>query len=234
MLRVGITGQLGSGKSTVAAMLGARGAHVFSADEIGRELMQPGHAVYDAVVRTFGPDVVKPDGSLDRAALAREVFSANRIEELNAIVHPAVIVEQQRRMAELFAREPQAIAVVESALIFEAERDAARRGTSDPVLGWRNRFDKIILVTASEQTRLDRFVARALSNSAAPPSAEREAELREDARRRMAVQIPDSEKASQVDFILANDGPPAGLETQVDALWRSLQKANAGSPLRSG
>ena len=121
MLRVGLTGGLGSGKSTAARMFAAKGAYVFSADEIGRELMQPGQAVYAAIVAKFGPGVVKADGSLDRPALARIAFGGGRIEELNAIVHPATIARQAELIAEVAARDPDAVAMVESALIFETK-----------------------------------------------------------------------------------------------------------------
>ncbi len=88
MLRVGLTGGLGSGKSTAAKLFAAHGAHVLQSDAIGRELMQPGQAVYAAIVQHFGPGVVLPDGRLDRAALAQIAFAEGRVEELNAIVHP--------------------------------------------------------------------------------------------------------------------------------------------------
>src|ERR1700761_2076094 len=102
MLRVGLTGELGAGKSTVARMLAERGAHVYSSDEMGRALMQPGQPVYDEIVAQFGPDVVRPEGSLDRGALARMAFdpARPRVEELNAIVHPAVLAVQARLLAE--------------------------------------------------------------------------------------------------------------------------------------
>ena len=96
MLRVALTGGLGSGKSTVAAILRDLGTEVMEADTVGRALMTPGQPVYDQIVRTFGPDVVLPDGTLNRRRLAELSFRDGRIDELNAIVHPAVIAEQQR------------------------------------------------------------------------------------------------------------------------------------------
>src|SRR5271156_201207 len=94
MLRVGLTGSLGSGKSTAARLFAAHGAHVLQSDVIGRELMQPGQAVYAAIVERFGNAVVLPDRQLDRGALAKIAFTDGRVEELNAIVHPAVIARQ--------------------------------------------------------------------------------------------------------------------------------------------
>ena len=161
MLRVGLTGSLGSGKSTVAAMLRELGAHVIEADELGRNLMEPGHTVYDEIVSAFGPEVVSPDGRLDRARLAKLAFEENRLNDLNAIVHPAVIAEQRRWTDELFARDPAAVAVVESALIFEVERDARARGEQEGVLAdWRRRFDHIIVLTAPDDVKIARYAAR--------------------------------------------------------------------------
>ena len=134
MLRVGLTGGLGSGKSTVAAILRELGAQVIEADALGREMMEPGQPVYDEIVRVFGPEVVNPDGRLNRARLADLAFRHGRLHELNAIVHPAVIAAQQRWMEEIFARSPSAVAVVESALIFEVVRDARARGETEGVL----------------------------------------------------------------------------------------------------
>ncbi|HUX45774.1 MAG TPA: dephospho-CoA kinase, partial [Terracidiphilus sp.] len=128
MLRVGLTGGLGSGKSTVGEMLRELGAEVVESDELGRALMEPGQTVFDEIVRVFGREVVNADGRLNRARLAEMAFGGGRVKELNAIVHPAVIAEQQRWMREVFQRNPAAVAVVVSALIFEVERDARARG----------------------------------------------------------------------------------------------------------
>src|SRR5277367_5251223 len=119
MLRVGLTGGLGSGKSTAAKLFAALGAHVLQSDGIGRELMEPGQAVYAAIVAHFGDGVVRADGGLDRAALARIAFADGRVEELNAIVHPAVIARQAELSEAIFQRDPRAVVIVESALIFE-------------------------------------------------------------------------------------------------------------------
>ena len=131
MLRVGLTGGLGSGKSTVAAMLRELGAHVIEADALGREVMEPGHEVYEQIVERFGSEVVNLDGHLNRARLADLAFRHGRLQELNAIVHPPVIEAQRRWMDEIFARDPAAVAVLESALIFEVARDARARGEKE-------------------------------------------------------------------------------------------------------
>lgn len=215
MLRVGLTGGLGSGKSTAARMFAAKGAYVFYADEIGREMMQPGQAVYAAIVERFGPGVAGADGKLDRAALARNAFGEGRIEELNAIVHPAVIARQAELIAEIAALNADAVALVESALVFETAHGGAG--------GWHTRFDKVILVRASQETKIARFVARAAGAKALSDEARQGLEA--EARRRLAQQIDDERKAAQCDYVLTNDGTVAELEHQVDALWPVLKDA---------
>ena len=161
MLRVGLTGGLGSGKSTVAEMLRELGAEVIEADELGRALMEPGQAVYAEIVQDFGPEVVGPDGRLNRARLAELAFRGGRLNELNAIVHPAVIEAQRRWMNEVFERNPAAVAVVVSALIFEVERDARARGERESVLAdWRRRIDRVVVVTAPDEVKIARYVDR--------------------------------------------------------------------------
>lgn len=217
MLRVGLTGGLGSGKSTVAALLRERGAHVIEADEVGRALMEPGQSVYNAIIHRFGRAVVRGDGRLDRPRLAQIAFGQDRLDELNAIIHPAVIAAQQRWMEEVFARDPNAVAVVESALIFEVERDACARGELAGVLAdWRNRFDRVIVVTAPDDVKIARYVARTCPDLAARPTAEA------DARGRLARQIPDAEKAARADFMIENTGDLQSLKEKVDAVWQRM------------
>ncbi len=218
MLRVGLTGGLGSGKSTVGDMLRELGAQVIEADELGRRLMEPGQAVYAEIVRVFGPEVVGPDSRLNRARLADLAFRGGRLEDLNAIVHPAAIAAQQVWMSEVFARDRNAIAVVESALIFEVERDARARGEQGGVLSdWRNRFDRIIVLTAPDELKITRFVDRTC-----PDPLRREAAIA-DARVRLSKQMPDSEKAARADFVIENTGDRAALHAKVAELWNRLR-----------
>src|SRR3984885_14065551 len=147
MLRVGFTGGLGSGKSTVAGLFAELGAAVISADQLGRQLMQPGEAVYAAIVETFGKAVVRADGSLDRKALAELAFQRNQAATLNHIVHPAVIAAEEEWMRGVFAADPKRVAIVESALIFEVEK----WGTAP---GWVQRFDTIILVVVPDAVKI--------------------------------------------------------------------------------
>jgi dephospho-CoA kinase len=218
MLRVGLTGGLGSGKSTAARLFAGLGAHVLQSDAIGRQMMEPGQPVYAAIVAHFGDSVVAADGTLDRGALARIAFTEGRVEELNAIVHPAVIARQAELSEAIFARDPQAVVIVESALIFETNYGDAGR--------WQNRFDRIILVTAPEELKIVRFVARAVPKG--PLSEARRAELEAEARQRLAQQIPDDKKSAFCDYVLTNGGALTELEWQVDQLWPILKAAAAG------
>jgi dephospho-CoA kinase len=226
MLRVGLTGGLGSGKSTVTGYLRELGAEVIEADELGRALMEPGQPVFNEIVEVFGPEVVTANGRLDRAKLADLSFRGGRLDELNAIVHPAVIAAQGDWMRQVFARNPKAIAVVESALIFEVERAARLRGESEGVLAyWRRRFDRVIVVTAPDEVKIARYVARI------SPSGwdERAAE---DAKSRLAKQLSDAVKTSRADFVLDNTGDLAELRAQIDAVWRQLVELGNNSPAR--
>ena len=232
MLRVGLTGGLGSGKSTVGRIFALCGAYVLQADEIARELMQPGEAVYNAIVQRFGKGVVLPDGQLDRPALARIAFGEGRVEELNAIVHPATIAEQAAIVAEIAEDEPGAVVIVESALLFETKHGAAAGDEEDhEAQPWRSRFDCIILVTASEETKIARYIKRVCGDE--EPTPERREELAAEARRRLAQQMPDEEKEAMSDFILPNDGTLEELEEMVEELWPMLDYAANNSPEES-
>ena len=218
MLRVGLTGGLGSGKSTVASYLRALGAEVIEADELGRQLMEPGQPVFAEIARVFGPEVVGADGRLNRGRLAELAFKGGRLPELNAIVHPAVIAAQQRWMAGVFARNPAAVAVVESALIFEVERDARLRGEQEGVLAdWRRRFDRVVVVTAPDPLKIARYVAKASTAGMERQTAGA------DARARLALQIPDAEKTARADYVLDNTGEIGELRSKVEELWERLQ-----------
>ena len=218
MLRVGLTGSLGSGKSTVAATLRDLGAEVIEADALGRALMEPGQPVFSSIVRHFGPEVLNPDGRLNRARLADLAFQRGRLNDLNAIVHPAVIAAQQRWMESVFKRDPAAVAVVESALIFEVERDALLRGEQETVLAdWRRRIDRIVVVTAPDEVKIARYAARICPEGAGRTAAA------DDARLRLAHQIPDAEKAAKADYVIENTGDLPALHAQVAALWQRLK-----------
>ncbi len=222
MLRVGLTGGLGSGKSTAAAMLRELGAQVIEADALGRTLMEPGQPVFAEIVRTFGPDVIDPDGRLNRTRLADLAFRQGRLQELNAIVHPPVIEAQARWMDQVFARDPSAVAVIESALIFEVVRDALARGEKRSVLtNWRRRMDRVIVVTAPDELKIHRYAARIQASDGGKGTSL--VSIEGDARNRLAHQVGDAEKAAQADYVLDNSDDIASLRVQVEALWPRLQ-----------
>jgi dephospho-CoA kinase len=226
MLRVGLTGGLGSGKSTAARLFASLGAHVLQSDAIGRELMEPGQAVYTAIADHFGKGVVQSDGRLDRLALAKIAFDDGRVEELNAIVHPAVIARQATLSEAIFQQDRRAVIMVESALIFETKYGEMNRGNPQATEStrWHNRFDRIILVTAPEEVKIARFVARSAAGEII--TAERRAKLEAEARSRLAQQIPDEQKSALCDYVLTNGGSLIELEWQVDQLWPILKAAS--------
>jgi len=219
MLRVGLTGGLGSGKTTVAAIFRRLGAQVMEADAVGRTMMQPGEAVYGEIVKAFGPAVVRADGTLDRRKLATIAFADGRLAELNAIVHPPVIAEQRRWMNALEKEQPDAVAIYETALLFEASKAA---GTRD----WHERFDRRILVTAPEALRIARYVARM---GGPDPDAATRAALEEEARERIAAQMSDEEKMRMSDTIIRNDASFEDVTRQTEAVYRELSALARGS-----
>jgi dephospho-CoA kinase len=188
-------------------MMAARGAHVIEADHIAHELMTPGQDVYSAVVRHFGPEIVQPDGTINRAKLAQMAFGGGRVQELNKIVHPAVIAYQQDWMQRIQEKEPEGIAVVEAALILEA--------------GVNGRFDKLVVVTCPREQKIARFSKRVAAQGMDAESAKAEAE------RRIAAQMPDEDKIKAADFVIDNSGPLTATQQQVDTLMDELQRLAA-------
>lgn len=199
MLLVGLTGGIGSGKSTVARLLERRGAAVIDADQLAREAIAKGTPGFDLVVEAFGPDVVTPDGDLDRAALAARIFSdpAHKAA-LEAIVHPEVA----RRFGEQLDafRGTDRVVVYVTPLLVE--------------LGLAPAFDVVVVVTASPHLR----VSRVASGRGLSP---------DDVRDRMAAQATDEQRMEVADVLVDNDGSLAELEPQVDRLWADLA-ASAG------
>ena len=215
MLRVGLTGGLASGKTAVGLVFAEGGAHVLSADAMGRALMQPGETVFARIVEHFGPGVLSVDGLLDRKALARLAFEDGRLGELNAIVHPAVFAAQAEALDRLTAEDPGGLAVVESALVFEVVRDGGEAARH-----WRERFDRVVLVRAPESLKVARYLARV---APADADAATRAALERDARARLAAQIPDEEKAPFCDFVIENNATLVLLRRRAQAVLRALQ-----------
>jgi len=189
VLRIGLTGGIGSGKSTVSALLAARGAVVVDADLIAREVVAPGSPGLAAVAEAFGAGVLTPDGALDRPALAAVVFADPEARaRLDGIVHPLV----RRRTAELVSAAPaDAVVVNDVPLLVET--------------GQAGSYDLVLVVEADVETRVVRLVARGLTA--------------EDARARIAAQATDEQRRAAADVVLDNSGTPEQLAEQVDRFW---------------
>lgn len=200
MLRVGLTGGIACGKSTVGKIFSDLGAHVIEADTIAHELYRPGGPVYAELVQKFGAEIVGPNGEIDRPRLASAAFDRGRVEELNRIVHPAVLKRQEQWMYQVGSRNPYAIAMVEAALILEA--------------GARDRFDKIIVVTCRPEQKAVRYALRAgIPESAADAEVER----------RSKAQLTDDEKVRRADFVIDNSGALELTRQQVDRIYSELK-----------
>lgn len=202
MLVIGLTGNIGSGKSTVAQLLSERGATIIDADVLARRAVEAGTPAYEKIVKRWGTSIIGPDNQLDRAALRRTVFSdPTQLEELNEIVHPEVENLRQRLLDEARQRGDR-IAVCDIPLLFEKHMAP--------------RFDRIILVDAPRPIRLERLV--------------RDRGLREtEAMDMIAAQMPAELKRAGADFILENASTLNALEQQVADVWTALvQEADAG------
>lgn len=199
MLKVGLTGGIASGKTTVAEMLAARGCRVLYADRIAHELMAPGQPAYDEIVRAFGRDILDAGGAIDRRRLGEIVFAdAARRAELNRIVHPQIIAEIEKEFARLAAGQPDAIVVVEAALLIEA--------------GYHRRLDKLVVTVSTPEQQLERLMKKTGLS-------------RTRAEERLAAQLPAEEKRRHADYEIDCSGSLAATEQQVEKLlaeWRRL------------
>ena len=193
----GLTGNIGSGKSTVAALLRARGAAVIDADLVAREVVEPGKPALEEIGRSW-PEVLRKDGTLDRKVLGQRVFAdANARAELNAIVHPRIAEEVSHKLDNL-RREGRRYAIYEAALIVEN--------------GLHSGLDGLIVVTAPRKLQLERLMRRDGSTQA-------------EALARIDSQLAPEEKVALATHVLDNAGDPRALEAQVDALVRRLEEA---------
>jgi dephospho-CoA kinase len=211
MLRVGLTGGIGCGKSTVAAMMAELGCHVLNADKMAHALIAPGEPAYDDVVRKFGTHILAADGSVDRARLAAVVFAdADKLASLNAIVHPRVLRELDRELERLARLDPHGVAVVEAALLIES--------------GYHRNLDRIILVTCTREQQLERLTNPAFGRAMS----------REQAEQRIASQMPVEEKRKQAAGKLDEIDCSCSLDStrrQIQRLVEQL-KQTAGSHTR--
>jgi dephospho-CoA kinase len=211
VLKVGLTGGIASGKSVIGEMFVALGADLTEADRIAHELMQPGQAVYTEVVRTFGMEILNPDGTVNRARLAEVAFGSgakgkSRVQELNRIVHPAVLARQEEWMLQAGKKKPGAIVIVEAALILEA--------------GAQTQFDRLVVITCREEQRAERLAARLKIDLNA---------ARKEVARRMAAQWPDEKKIPAADYVIDNSGSLDATQRQVTDVYAKLE-AEASRP----
>jgi len=197
MLRVGLTGGLASGKSFVGRALAQLGCHLIEADELGHKLIEPGGEAYPAVVAEFGPGILEANGAIDRRRLAALVFNdADKLARLNALVHPAVIRREEEIMAELEARDPHGIAVVEAAILIET--------------GSHRRFDRIVLAVCRPEQQIERAVQRGIS--------------REEALARLRRQMPLEEKRKYAHYVIDTSGTKEQTLEQVRKVYNLLRE----------
>lgn len=192
---IGLTGGIGSGKSTVARLLAARGAVIIDADAIAREVVEPGTPALEALVKRFGPDILEPDGRLNRPALAERAFVDEESKKaLEAITHPAIATEFFRRIE---ANPPDAVIVHDVPLLVESVGP--------------DRYGAVIVVEAPREVRLERLEQRGIA--------------RADAEARMAQQASDEQRRAIATWVLDNSGDLDALEAQVEQIWPAVVAA---------
>jgi dephospho-CoA kinase len=197
MLKVGLTGGLASGKSFVGQALADLGCRLIQADELGHQVLAREGEAFDPVVAEFGAGILAPDGSIDRQLLAAEVFTRpERLAALSRLVHPPVIRRENELTARIAEREPEAIVVVEAAVMIEA--------------GSHTRFDKMILAVCSQAQQVERAMLR-------------DRITREKALARIGRQMPLDEKLKFADYVIATSGDKAETLRQVREVYHLLR-----------
>jgi dephospho-CoA kinase len=191
--RIGLTGGIGSGKSTVASMLAAKGAVIIDADQISREIVEPGQPALDEIVAVFGPGVLREDGTLNRGELARLAFAdKDQTKRLNAIMHPRISAESSARIS---AAPAGSIVVYDMPLLVETKQDSA--------------VDHVIVVDVPVETQRERAIGRGLEA--------------EDVDRRIEAQATREQRLAVAHTVIDNSGSIEKTQAQVDSLWASLQ-----------
>ena len=198
MLKVGLTGGLATGKTYVAGLLEKLGCYVIHADRLGHEVLLPGGEAYDDVVTEFGAEIVAADGTIDRKALGSVVFSnPDRLEVLNALVHPHVFRHQNEFFDTVTRKDAHAVVVSEAAIMIET--------------GSYKRYDRLMLTVCPPELQIRRYV-------------EREGATDDEARERLARQIPLDDKRKFADYIIDTSGTKAETERQVRQIYLQLRK----------
>ena len=197
MLRVGLTGGLATGKSFVGHSLADLGCHLVEADELGHQVLLPGGEAYDAVVNEFGEAILDDEGMIDRRRLGKLVFDhPDRLEKLNSFVHPAVIRREQELEEDIARRDPNAITVVEAAILVET--------------GSYKRFDKLIVAVCTPEQQIERAMHR-------------DGFTRQEVQARLDRQFPLEEKIKLADYVIDTSGPKEQTVAQVRDLYQSLR-----------
>jgi dephospho-CoA kinase len=205
MLKVGLTGGYATGKSLVAKELERLGCHLIYADELGHQVLQPDGEAYAATLETFGREILKADGTIDRRRLGEIVFaSPELLERLSSLVHPAVIRLEERLLEEFQREDPHGIAIVEAAILIETGRYAV--------------FDRVILTSCDEETQIARGMKR-------------DHATREQVLARLGKQLPLSEKQRHAHYVVDTSGPKEETARQVQRVYRDLKEiAEARQP----
>jgi dephospho-CoA kinase len=197
VLKVGLTGGYASGKSFVGQTLAALGCYLIQADQLGHLVLQPGGEAYQPVVAEFGAGILNPDGTINRRLLAAEVFDKpERLAVLSSFVHPPVIHREEELMAEIAGRDPQAIAVMEAAILIET--------------GSHQRFDRVVLTVCDEETQLSR-------------ATRRDHLTRQEALARLRRQMPAEKKRKYADFVIDTSGTKEDTVEKVKAVYTALR-----------
>lgn len=196
MLKVGLTGGIGCGKTNVARELQELGCHVYDADQIARDVVRPGTKGLRALVAEFGPEILSPQGELDRARLGQIIFSdVTKRNRLNEILHPIIIAEQNRLIHEADLQDPEGIVIIDAALMIET--------------GSHKRFDKLIVVYCDRETQITRVMNRNKLTRA-------------EAEARVNAQMPTEEKLKFADFTIDTSGSMAETYTKIIELFQKL------------
>ena len=201
MLKVGLTGSIAVGKTFVLGVLSELGCHVIDADVVARQVALPGSPGLKAVIDAFGEEVLKSDGSLNRARLGEIVFADEaKRQQLNSILHPFIIAAQDAQLRELELQDPKDIAVVDAALMIES--------------GGYQRFDKLIVVHCRPEVQLQRLMRRNKLS-------------REEVEQRIATQMPQEEKKRYADYLIDTSGDFAETRRQTEDVYHALREASA-------
>jgi dephospho-CoA kinase len=207
ILRVGLTGGIASGKSTIARRFAALGCLTIDADHVVARLYRPGEAGHEALVRAYGPSILRADGEIDRERLAGIAFAnADEARKLNALIHPLVIAEEKRCIADEESRFPgrDRIVIVEATLLLES--------------GGKQRYDKIVVVDVEPETQIARGIERGMT--------------RDEVMRRMAHQMPREERLRQADYVIGNNGDTRAAEIATHQVYEALRADLAGGIAR--